>query len=154
MESNQKNTNRSAGKIIGELSRAAHVYFHSEFKSLCIGHAQVKTLLHISNNRGISPQELAKSLRLDKSSITSQLQILEKNGYIIKQRSEEDARRQEIILSEKTNEILTPLKKVFKSWTDTLLEGFNENEKGELFEYLIRMQKNAQTKVDQIKIKK
>ena len=35
---------QSAGKIIGEISRAAHVFFQYKFKDCSIGHAQVRTL--------------------------------------------------------------------------------------------------------------
>jgi len=145
---------RSAGRIIDELSRAAHVYFHSEFQNHSIGHAQIKTLLHISRNEGLSQLDLSETLRLDKSSVTSQLQILEKNGFIIRQPSKKDGRKHCIMLTNKTHELLEPLKQVFSSWTTTLLKGFNDVEKEELFLYLERMQHNAREKLELIKTKK
>ena len=150
MEKNQESINRSAGKLINELSRAAHIYFQSEFKKYSIGHAQIRTLLFIARNEGISQLELSKYLNLDKSSISSQLQILERNGYISKQSSENDARISQTTITDKTREILEPLRMVFSSWTATLLDGFSESEKTEMFDYLEKMHSNAINKLDQI----
>jgi len=145
-ESEQKN--RSAGKLIGELSRAAHIYFHSSFREQSIGHAQVRSLLFIARNEGISQLELAEYLRLDKSSVTSQLKILERNGYIVRKPSEEDARRLQLEITEKTKEILEPIRQVYSSWTEILLDGFSEEERSESLNYLERMRDNVHSRLD------
>ena len=143
--------NKSVGRLIGELSRAAHIYFHTEFKKYSIGHAQIHTLLFIARNEGITQIELSKQLNLDKSSITSQLQILESNGFITKHTSEFDARMQQLKITKKTEDILKPLKKVFSSWTEILLEGFTDEERIQIFSYLEKMKSNAKSKLQQIK---
>jgi DNA-binding MarR family transcriptional regulator len=153
MKKNQKIIDRSAGKIINELSRAAQIYFQAEFKPYSIGHAQIRTLLFIARNERISQLELSQYLNLDKSSITSQLQILEKNGYISRQSSEKDARLYQIMISDKTKGLLESLKRVYSSWTATLLDGFSERETNEIFFYLQKMAENAKNKLDQIKHK-
>ena len=62
-----------------------------------------------------------------------------------------NARKHQINLTDKTREILEPLRKVFSSWTEILLDGFSENERDEIFDYLERINTNAQNKLDQIK---
>jgi len=143
MDKNKEESKKSAGKIINELSRAADIYFKTEFKKYSIGHAQIRTLLFLSRNEGISQLELSKSLNLDKSSITSQLQTLEKNGYISRHISEADARMHQLNITDKTREILRPLKKVFSSWTEILLDGFDKKERAIVFQYLEKMQNNV-----------
>lgn len=143
--------NKSAGKIIGELYRAAHVYFQHEFSKYSIGHSQIRTLFFITKNEGLTQREIAKELGLDKSSVTSQLQLLEKNGYIRRNTSPRDARVQEITITDKTKEMIAPIKMVLASWTDTMLDGFTENERNELFAYLERMKKNSHEKLRRIK---
>ena len=151
MKTDKEKNPKSAGKLIGGISRAAHIYFQSQFKEYSIGHAQVRTLHYIAQNDGITQMELANYLNLDKSSITSQLNILEGNGYIKKHISKSDARKLQISITNKTNKILEPLKNVFSLWTETLLDGFSEIEKIELFKYLEQMQKNANNKIQEIK---
>ena len=151
MEKNNEQIKKSAGKLINELSKAADIYFKAEFRKYSIGHAQIRTLLFLAQNEGISQLELSRSLNLDKSSITSQLQTLEKNGYISRYISEVDARMHQLNVTDKTREILTPLKKVFSSWTEVLLDGFSASERTRIFYYLEKMRNNVQNKLWRIK---
>lgn len=150
MENGKDKKQASAGRLINELSRFAHIYFHHEFKKYNIGHAQIRTLFYIAHNEHQTQKQLAEYLNLDKSSITSQLQILERNGYISRTTSKKDARMQIIGITDKTKEILDPLKQVLSSWTATLLDGFSEKEHVDIFNYLERMSENAKNKLSQI----
>lgn len=152
MTNNKLEQHQSAGKIIDELSRASHIFFQHQFKDYSIGHAQVRTLRFISNNNGITQVELTKYLKLDKSSVTSQLNNLEKNGYIFRSISSKDARIHTIYITDKTKEIFSPLMNIFSSWTDTLLNNFSEKEKTDIFKILNKMQENAQTKINALKV--
>ncbi len=138
--------NQSAGKLINELSRAGQVFLQNEFSQYNIGYAQVRTLMFLIHNPDRTQNELVEYGKLDKSSITSQLKILEKNGYVTKQRSESDARKQIVNVTEKTRELLPELKRVFDSWTTCLLSDFTENEREDIFNYLQRMKKNVEGK--------
>ena len=140
----------SAGRLINELSRAAHVYFQHEFKKYRIGHAQIRTLFYVAQNEGKTQKELAEYLNLDKSSITSQLQLLERNGYIKRKASEKDARKQVIAVTDRTRKILPEMQHVLESWTETLLDGFDEEERKQVFRTLIKMSSNAKRKLDEI----
>ncbi len=134
---------QSAGKIIGELSRAANIFFQHQFKDDPIGHAQVRTLHFLSHNDGISQAELTDYFKLDKSSVTSQLNSLEKNGYIKRTVSSKDARIRTIHITDQTKDISDSLMSVFSSWTDVLLNNFNEKEKADILIMLNEMQDNA-----------
>lgn len=152
MENNKFDEHQSAGKIIGEISRAAHIFFQHQFKEYSIGHAQVRTLHFLLHNNGITQVELTEYLKLDKSSVTSQLSNLEKNGYINRTISTKDARIRTIHVTNKTNEIFGSLMSVFSSWTDVLLKNFSEKEKTDVFILLNKMQENAQTKINELKV--
>jgi len=154
MNENEIKTSKSEGKLIGELSRAALIFFQNEFKQYNIGHAQVRTLHFISQHEGLTPVEMAYALNLDKSSITSQLKILEANGYISRVISEKDARMQQIYITDRTKSILSPLKAILKEWSETLMIGFTQDERNEVYQYLERMRDNAKNKIENIKNKK
>ena len=151
MKNYKEEHHQSAGKIIGEISRAAHIYFQNDFKEYSIGHAQVRTLNFIAHNEGITQVQLSDYLKLDKSSITSQLRILENNGYIKRKISHHDARVHQIFITDKTKEILEPLKNIFSTWSNVLLDGLSESEKKNVFLLLEKMRKNAQNKLQEIK---
>ncbi len=151
MKNYKEEHHQSVGKIIGEISRAAHIYFQNDFKEYSIGHAQVRTLHFIAHNEGITQVQLSDYLKLDKSSITSQLRILENNGYIKRKISHYDARVHQIFITDKTKEILEPLKNIFSTWSNVLLDGLSESERKNVFLLLEKMRKNAQNKLQEIK---
>ena len=134
---------RSVGRIIGEIARTGHNFLQQQFGLYSIGHAQIRTLLYLAENRGKTQKELVEFIHLDKSSITSQIKILEKNGYITRMASKEDGRKQVIDITEKTEQLLPELRVVLDSWTEALLNGFSEEEKEVLHQYLERMRTNA-----------
>ncbi len=133
----------SIGQLINELSKVSHTYFQQQLKQYNIGHGQIRTLFVISHHKALTQKELSGFLKLDKSSITSQLQILEKNGYIKRVVSEEDGRKQNILVTEKAKQVLKPIKQTMYRWTDLLLHDFSEEEKEVLSKYLIRMRDNV-----------
>jgi len=135
----------SVGWRIGRLSRAAHVYFHHRFGELGLGHAQGITLHHICRNDGIDQLELLKSVRLDKSSLTSQLKKLEENGYITRQADPLDRRAKCIFITKKTEAMQEDLHDIFASWSRILLDGLNEAERDMLHQLLTKIQDNAST---------
>ncbi len=145
--------NRSIGKEIGVLSRTAHIYFQTQFKDYSIGHAQVMTLHYICRNNGRSQNELVKHFSLNKSSVTSQLNILEKNGYIIRKTDINDSRGRKIFITEKTKAIEADLHDKFISWSRLLLEGINAEEQEKLFFLLDKMNSNAQGAILEMKEK-
>lgn len=141
--SEDENRRRSVGKNIGFLSRAAHRYLKHRFRDYSLGHAQVLTLHFISRNNGLSQQELGLYFNLDKSSVTSQLNILEKNGYIVRKTDEKDCRGRKIFITEKTKAIQPELYQRFSEWSKILLRGFSEKETEMVFSIIGKMMFNA-----------
>ncbi len=148
MINKDKHKDPSIGQIINELSRVSHSYFQQELKKYQIGHGQIRTLFFIAHHEGLTPKEIADYLRLDKSSLTSQLQLLERNKYIERVTCEKDARKQEIKITDKTKKILPPIKQTFYSWTDSLLEGFSKEDIMQLTNYLKKMRENVREKLE------
>ena len=150
MEWGKHKKHESLGRLINEISRSSHIFFHHAFRKHDIGHAQLRTLLFISRNENPTQNEIAKYLNLDKSSITSQIKILEKNGYIQRQTSVTDARMQILKITQKTRDILVPLRKGHSKWSDALLKDFSKSEREVLFSYLERMRSNAMQKLKEV----
>lgn len=147
----EKNHSPSVGRVIGIISRTAHVYLKQKFKDYSIGYAQVMTLHFVSRQCGINQLELTRLLNLDKSSVTSQLNCLEKNGYIIRIASDEDARIRKIYITDKTRAIEESLHEVFHSWSDILLQGFSEAERNTTIMLLDKMMGNALNEINEKK---
>lgn len=137
----------SIGWRIGRLSRAAHSYFQYRFGEIGLGHAQGITLHFICRHDGIDQMELLNDVRLDKSSLTSQLKKLEENGYIERKTDPKDRRAKRIVMTNKTRIIQDDLHDIFISWSKILLEGLDERECEMAFRLLDKMQTNASTAI-------
>lgn len=141
----------SIGWRIGRLSRAAHVYFKHRFGELGLGHAQGITLHHICRQDGIDQLTLLSKVRLDKSSLTSQLNKLEENGYITREPDPADRRAKRIVITDKTRAIEAELHDIFASWTRILTEGLDDSERDQLIELLDKLQVNAGRTLDTLR---
>lgn len=138
-----KEKHKSAGKEIGIISRCAHKYFQQRLHHYSIGHAQIRTLHYIIRHNGISQKSLAEHLKLDKSSVTSQIERLEANGYITRSSNTKDSREKQLYITAKTEKIKTELVEIFSGWSDALLEGLSAEEKEQAFQILERIKENA-----------
>jgi DNA-binding MarR family transcriptional regulator len=148
--SEEENSRRSVGKNIGFLSRSAHRYLKHRFKDYSIGHAQVLTLNFISRHNGLSQYELANYFNLDKSSVTSQLNILEKNAYIIRKPDELDSRGRRIFITDKTEALLPELYERFSEWSKILLDGFSTEETEMVYALIGKMIRNAENAMEEL----
>jgi DNA-binding MarR family transcriptional regulator len=151
MTKSQPSGKRVIAKEIGNLARMANLFFQHQLKEYEIGHAQLMTLHFICRNNGLSQNELVHHSNLDKSSITSQLNKLVKNGYITREINEDDSRGKRIFITNKTKIIENELHHKFVSWNKILSEGLNEKELELTFSLFDKMNTNAQQAIQQIK---
>lgn len=93
-----------------------------------INPAQGRILFVLWRNNGISIRELAKKTSLGKSTLTSMLERLEKNGYIIRIPSAEDRRKIIIKLTEKDRKLQGVYIQVSKEMTELFYRGFTKKE--------------------------
>ena len=151
MKKIQEDHQPSIGRAIGRLSRSAHSYFQHRFREIGLGHAQVLTLHYVSRHDGIDQNELCGHQHLDKSSLTSQLKKLEANGYIIRKSDPTDRRAKRVFITKKTQAIQDDLHAVFTSWSQILLEGFDNKERDAIFLLLNKMQENAGKEIKKLR---
>lgn len=89
-----------ANRIHRSISKEAAQYGVTGVQSRIIGF-----IYHNSNKRDIFQRDIEEELDIRRSSVTSVLQLMEKNGYIKRASVSEDARLKKIILTEKGLEI-------------------------------------------------
>lgn len=115
------------GRIIGIFSNRIHRRIGREISQYGLTSVQGRILgfvRHESSKRDIFQKDIEEELDIRRSSVTSVLQLMEKNGYIKRVSVSEDARLKKIILTEKglevQNKIHDCILKVEKSLQDEL----------------------------------
>jgi len=106
----------------------------------------VRLLGHIDgalkSNQEINRRYLSMAMQISGPSVTSLLNSLERNGFIIRRSGNEDGRTITIELTEKSQKLLSEMSGILNEITDEMLTGFSEEEKTIYLNFLKRTFEN------------
>lgn len=108
-------------KMINRIARLSAFYREKEFKKLGLGEMHHAYILSICSEPGISQEELACKLFINKSNVARQLAQLEQKGFIIRKNDQQDARRLRIYPTDKSLAIEEEIRSILGAWNQTLL---------------------------------
>lgn len=137
------NQTKSVGRYISLIYRNFHIYMHHKLEQYRIGSGQFHFLMMLYKKEGITQEELAENLKIDKATCARAIQKLEEIGYVKRQRNQQDKRCYNIYLTPKAKELKPTAMNILHEWTDLLLTGFSNEEKEHLYTFLERLSKNA-----------
>ena len=92
---------------------------------------------------GLSQEELAKRLYLNKSTVTRALASLEANGLVRREVNPNDKRQTLVYPTEKMTELLPRVRAVAKEWNSLISDGISEDELAAFNKVLAKMEENA-----------
>ena len=124
---------------IGIIERCNALYRSAAFKELGIGGYQHSYILAICNNPGISQDEIAKKIHVNKSNVTRHVCCLEEGGFITREDNPKDKRSYVVYPTEKALEIKPKILQILREWDNRLTEFLSENEKVFLNDILTRI---------------
>ena len=122
---------------IAHIYRSHLAYMAKELEDYGIGSGQFDFLMVLYRKDGISQENLAKILKVSKATSTRAIQSLEKEGYVYRQRDENDLRAYRVYLTGKGREMRDIILEKLISFVDTLLSDFTPEE-NEIFRRLVR----------------
>lgn len=107
--------NRSCfGLNVQRAARVVAKKFDDAFRPLGINHWQFSMLMTLHVPNGLSVNELASLLVVDRTTITANVKPLERAGFLTVRVDEEDARSRRIELTDKGSEVLNAAFPVWK----------------------------------------
>jgi DNA-binding MarR family transcriptional regulator len=121
---------------IAHIYRSHLAYMTKELEAYQVGSGQFEFLLILYHTDGVSQETLAKILKVSKATSTRAIQNLEKEGYVYRQRDENDLRAYRVYLTEKGKEMRDIILGKLTSFIDILFSDFSLEEK-EKFRLLI-----------------
>ena len=127
--------------------RCAMLYREKELADTGLSGCQTPYLVALYRMPGISQEELARYLNVNKSSVTRQLANLEKQGYIRREPSAEDRRSLLVYPTDKAMALRERLFQVLSSWSDYLTEDFSPEEREQLLHMMRRVADRAESYV-------
>lgn len=93
-------------------------------------------VIYIGKHKYCSPGELSQAIHMDTGHTTRSVDKLIKSGFVQKQRSSMDKRSQELLLTEKGEEVFQKIYDLFGQWEEIKLKDFSKEER-ELIQTLL-----------------
>lgn len=117
-----------AGRLISIIHRKVYQKMALKLKGCDVDVGQFFFLRHLIVNPGITQEEVARKLYLDKATVSKGIKRLEKRGYIQKNINPKDKRAYFLFPTEKTLNIKTELEQYYNEIRDYLFNGLAKKE--------------------------
>lgn len=130
-------------RSINRTHRCSNRYHNEKLKADGINGNQQVYIFQICRHPGITQEQLAKRIAVNKSNVTRQLCTLEQNGFILRKSSPEDKRSLQVYPTEKAEALYPKVLQLMKEWNQLLLEDFSPEEKEKLLSMMAQVQRKA-----------
>lgn len=124
--------------------RCAMRFRERELADTGLAGCQTPYLTTLYRQPGISQEEMARSLNVNKSSVTRQLAVLEEKGYVRREPSATDKRILLVYPTEKALALKSRLFTCYSDWSSYLTQDFTEDEKAQLSALMARIAARAE----------
>lgn len=128
---------------IDQIARYGRQYRNERMEPMGLSGRHANYLREICANPGISQEQLAQKLCINKSNVARQVVILEEGGFIRRTPCWEDKRVMKLYPTEKTLELLPQIKAMMDAWQEFLTQDLTEAEQLLLEEMLSRIKARA-----------
>lgn len=115
-------------KKINTISRCAVAYRNDKLNDKTLSPLYHNYVFIISRNPGISQDEIANELYVNKSNVTRGLANLEEKGFISRKVDENDKRILRVYPTDKMLEVFPHIKGVLREWNGYITEDINSEE--------------------------
>ncbi|MEI7884357.1 MAG: MarR family winged helix-turn-helix transcriptional regulator [Clostridia bacterium] len=131
------------GKHISTLYRYGRSYMDQQMNAYEVGSGQYSFLFYLYNHDGASQDAISKALAMDKTTTTRAIQKLEESGLVKRLVDANDRRINHVYLTPAGYSLQKELINFSQDWEALLLANFDENEKIQLENAILKLAKNA-----------
>ena len=124
------------GLLVSMIHRTRMMYLNDKMSDLDISAGQFPFILILSEEEGITQEEMAAHFHIDKGTVARALKKLEDNEYLFRKIDSENRRRYLIYLTEKGRKSVPQIINIDYEWEDNLCSKFSEGEYEKLFDIL------------------
>ena len=93
------------GRYISQIYRKGNSFISKEISKFGIGSGQIMFLMQLYKKDGISQEELAENLHIDKGTTCRAIKKLEEESFLIRVKDENDKRAYKLYLTEKSKDM-------------------------------------------------
>ena len=135
-------------RMINVLSRCYTMYRGDRLRDHELNTGFYNYVLPIHFHPGMSQEQLARHVCMDKSNVTRHLAKLEEGGYVERRSSETDRRVTLVYPTDKLEELVPTIREINQEWTNYVMEGLSEEEIAQFEATLLKIARRAKEYVN------
>lgn len=135
-------------RLINIISRSQALYRADRLKGENLLPWHYNYVMPVCFHPGLSQEQLARHVCMDKYNVTRHLAKLEEQGYVERRPSETDKRVTLVYPTPRMEELLPTVRQINRDWSDYILEDFSEEEIAQLEEALLKIARRAKEYVN------
>jgi len=116
------------GKLISAIHRKAHQSINLKLKDYDIDVGQIFLLRYICRNDGISQEQVAQNLYIDKTTVSKSVKRLLRLGYLKRTVNQKDQREYQLFATERAINLAPEMEKIHKEINKTLVNKLSSKE--------------------------
>ncbi len=128
---------------INVISRCSGMFRSERLKGTELNGCHTPYILAVCRHPGISQDQLARHICINRSNVTRQLAYLEEHGFVERRQSETDRRVLLVFPTEKAEAILPAVLDIVHEWSDYITAGFSDDELDQLCGMMDRIAERA-----------
>ena len=128
---------------VTDIARCAALYRQEELASLGLKSCHASYLAAICTYPGITQDQLARRIFINKSNVARQLVILEEDGFVERKPSPEDKRAIQVFPTEKARDVMPEIARIFRCWASFVAQDLSEEERKILVSMLEKMKNRS-----------
>lgn len=127
--------------------RCAMLFREKELADTGLAGCQTPYLTALCRRPGVTQEELARELSVNKSSVTRQLAALEEKGWVRREGDPRDKRSLLVYPTQQTLDMMARIMSCYGAWNEYLTQGFTDEEKAALSDMMVRIARRAEAYV-------
>ena len=117
-----------AGTYISVLMRQLNLFFGHELSDVEITASELMYLSQLYNRDGLTQEEMAAVITVDKAATTRTIQGMEKKGLVRREAHEENYRAKRVYLTDKAKNVAPRIRELQKKWVDFITQDMTQKE--------------------------
>ena len=131
------------------LSNRIHRFFENspnkkEFESVTGTHGWIIAFLSCKKGEDVFQKDVEREFDVTRATASKVIDLMEQKGLVRRERVSHDARLRKLVLTQKAEAISALVETDRNLLEETLIRGFNEEEKTQLCEFIMRMKTNLE----------
>lgn len=129
---NLKDSKVPLGMLLSMIHRSRMIYLNDRMKHIGLTAGQCPFIMFLSEEEGITQEELAAHFHIDKGTVARAVKKLEEKNYLFRQVDMNNRRRYQIYLTNKGKRAVPQIINIDKEWEDSVCCKYSQEEYGQL----------------------